>query len=264
MESERLPLQCLGRSPVRGRGVKRGPWSIAVLAVSCASPRPTPIASSSPDAGASPVQPTAPSPAIASGESKAAPAPPAAPVPPAEQPPPAEKITYEEGILLQAEACLSCHSMELISTSRLGEAGWKAEVVKMKNWGAPVEDGQVAPLAFWLSVQYSPTDSAPPAPRISPAKAIAAVTPTTRQKVRGDSKLGATLYQNACASCHGADAFGLGAGPVLVENPVLYQPARFTGLIRRGAGRMPAFPDFKPAQINAVLSFLQSLPGTSG
>ncbi|HXN41602.1 MAG TPA: cytochrome c [Myxococcaceae bacterium] len=243
---------------MRGWGVKRGAWSIAFLAVSCANPRPTPIASSPPDAGVSPVQPTPPSPAIASGEPKAA------PLPPAEQPPPAEKITYEEGMLLQGEACLSCHSIELISTSRLGEAGWKAEVVKMKNWGALVEDRQVAPLAFWLSVQYSPTDPAPAAPRISPAKAIAAVAPTTRQTVRGDPQLGATLYQSACASCHGADAFGLGGGPVLVENPALYQPARFAELIHRGAGRMPAFPDFKPAQINAVLSFLQSLPGTSG
>lgn len=239
--------------------MRRGAWSIALLAVSCASPRPTPVASSSPpDAGVSPAQPTPPSPAIASSEPKAP------PTPPAEQPPPAEKITYEEGKLLEGEACLSCHSIELISTSRLGEAGWKAEVVKMKNWGAPVEDAQVAPLAFWLAVQYSPADSAPTAPRVSPAKAIAVVTPTTRQKVRGDLKLGGTLYQSGCASCHGADAFGLGGGPVLVENPVLYQSARFAGLIRRGAGRMPAFPDFKPAQINAVLSFLQSLPGTSG
>ncbi len=258
MEPERLPVQCLGRSPLRGRGVKRGALSIAFLAVSCANPRPAPTASSTPDAGVSPVQPAPPSPAVASGDSKAI------PTPPAEQPSAAEKITYEEGMLLQGQVCLSCHSIELISTSRIGEAGWKAEVVKMKNWGTLVEDGQVAPLAFWLAVQYPPTESPPIAARITPAKAIAAVTPTTRQRVRGDSKLGATLYQNACASCHGEDALGLGGGPVLVETPALYQPAQFARLIRHGAGRMPAFPDFKQEQINAVLSFLQSLSGTPG
>jgi mono/diheme cytochrome c family protein len=165
-------------------------------------------------------------------------------------------------MLLQGQACLSCHSIELISTSRIAEAAWKAEVVKMKNWGAPVEEEQVAPLAFWLAVQYPPNESPPIAARITPAKAIAAVTPTTGQRVRGDSKLGATVYQSACASCHGEDALGLGGGPVLVETPVLYQPARFAWLIRHGAGRMPAFPNLKKEQINAVLSFLQSLPGT--
>lgn len=51
---------------------------------------------------------------------------------------------------------------------------------------------------------------------------------------------GASLYQAACAGCHGVQGGG-GSGPALAGNPASGRPANVEDLIRYGRGLMPGF-----------------------
>ena len=165
-----------------------------------------------------------------------------------------------DGAIAEGELCLSCHTVELIRTSRIGLTGWTAEMTKMRNWGALVEETKAAPFAGWFVQRYPAAEKEPRAGLISASDAIAAVSPEReKQPVRGDPKAGAALYAKDCASCHGPDAGGLGGGPVLIEAPALYQRQHFANLVLKGEGRMPASPRTTDAEISNLLAFLRQL-----
>jgi len=46
---------------------------------------------------------------------------------------------------------------------------------------------------------------------------------------------------------------------VLIEAPVLYQPRRFSTLIGKGEGRMPAYPLLTQVDINNLLEYLRGI-----
>jgi mono/diheme cytochrome c family protein len=67
---------------------------------------------------------------------------------------------------------------------------------------------------------------------------------------------GAELYASNCASCHGADARGVGGRPDIHCSKQIAGPVR----AGRGAnGEMPAFPNLTDADIAAVQAFLDGL-----
>jgi mono/diheme cytochrome c family protein len=178
------------------------------------------------------------------------------PTPPAPPPP----LTDEEGTIAQGELCLSCHSIELTEYSRIGEAGWKAELIKMRNWGALVDEAKIEPLAGWFARHYPADQPAPPPKIINAVEAAAAVRPERgASHISGDKDVGAVEYAKDCASCHGAGAEGTGGGPVLFGVPVLYQPGRFATVTINGQGKMPAFPQLTKSDINNLLAHLRSL-----
>ncbi len=185
----------------------------------------------------------------------------AAPSPPAPPPAPsANPMTPEEGAIAEGELCLSCHSQELIAYTRIGEGGWKAEMTKMRNWGAAVDESKAESFALWFAGHYPASESAPPAVVITSVQAVSTVAPERGARaIRGDKQAGAAAYAKDCASCHGASAQGTGGGPVLVEAPVLYQPQRFAALTQKGKGRMPAFPALGKDDINNMLTYLRDL-----
>jgi mono/diheme cytochrome c family protein len=169
-------------------------------------------------------------------------------------------MAYEEGSVAEGEFCLSCHSAELILYTRIGEAAWKAEVTKMRNWGAGVEESKAEPFALWCARRYPASESAAPAVVITSSEAFSAVAPEQgARSIRGDKQAGAAAYAKDCASCHGASAQGTGGGPVLVEAPVLYQPKRFAALTQKGKGRMPAFATLSKGDIDNMLVYLRNL-----
>ncbi len=175
-------------------------------------------------------------------------------------PPPPRALSDEEAKIALGEVCLTCHSLELIETTRISQAAWNGEMTKMKKWGALIDDDLAGPLSAWLAQRY-PAAEMPPAPAtVSPGVAQAEVAPQPEKgKPEGSARQGGTLYAQACASCHGADALGLGGGPVLVEAPMLRQRDRFAALLRTSRGRMPAFDTLSEGQVADLLSFLRSL-----
>ena len=229
----------------------------AVVVAACASgrtgPGTTPPAAASPTASSVPAAAAPARPAANSAPATAAPAAPAANSAPAPAAP--EPLSKEEGALLYATACTSCHTGEFVAGSRISLKGWTAEVAKMRKWGALVEEEDAGPLAAWLAQKYPAGEPPPAAESMTPAAAVATVEPRGHAH-RGKAEAGGRIYAQSCAACHGAAAQGLGGGPSLVENPVVQQPARFAKLVNVGTGRMPGFAEVTPAQVDDLLAWL--------
>ena len=57
---------------------------------------------------------------------------------------------------LADQACLHCHSADMIRQQRLTEKQWTAEVTKMVGWGAVVPEDQRAALVAYLVEHFGP------------------------------------------------------------------------------------------------------------
>ena len=76
----------------------------------------------------------------------------------------------------------------------------------------------------------------------------------------GAVALGAQVYQsNGCAACHVVAGAGGAVGPNLTHIGGVRTRAQLQTTIVRGAGAMPGYPNLTPAQLNALLDYLQSL-----
>lgn len=71
---------------------------------------------------------------------------------------------------LADQACLHCHSADMIRQQRLTEKQWTAEVTKMAGWGAAVPDDQKAALVAYLLEHFGPDNDRfqPVAARLGP------------------------------------------------------------------------------------------------
>ena len=68
---------------------------------------------------------------------------------------------------------------------------------------------------------------------------------------------GATLFTQACSSCHGAKGQGV-IGPSLYNSDLTDD--KITSIIRNGVkGRMPAFGQYKDSQVQALTAYIRSL-----
>jgi len=57
---------------------------------------------------------------------------------------------------LADQACLRCHSADMIRQQRLTEKQWTAEINKMVGWGAVVPEDQRAALVAYLVEHFGP------------------------------------------------------------------------------------------------------------
>ena len=68
---------------------------------------------------------------------------------------------------------------------------------------------------------------------------------------------GATLFTQACSSCHGAKGQGL-IGPSLYNSDLTDD--KIASIIKNGVkGRMPGFPQYKEPQVQALTAYIRSL-----
>jgi mono/diheme cytochrome c family protein len=160
--------------------------------------------------------------------------------------------------------CLMCHAEEMTARLRLTEKQWAAEVDKMILWGAPVPPELKAPLLDYLISAFTDPVTAPVAPpeRMTFRDALATVRPESLPAPgsgTGDATRGATFYTANCATCHGPAATGGDLGIALVEKPVLFRPAEYTEVVRKGRRRMPGFAAaLKPDQEADILAWLRT------
>ena len=86
---------------------------------------------------------------------------------------------------------------------------------------------------------------------------------------------GPAVYQQNCQSCHGADRLGSDSIPALVfatadpANGIAAGAPRFDAaairtVIAAGKGRMPSFPHFAAADVDALVALLTAPPGGPG
>lgn len=85
---------------------------------------------------------------------------------------------------------------------------------------------------------------------------------------------GASLYAQACASCHGADLRGTVSGPPFLDaiyRPAHHADAAFLLAVRRGArshhwnfGDMPPIEGLSDEQVAAILEFVRSSQAEAG
>ena len=54
-------------------------------------------------------------------------------------------------------SCRICHSLGMVTQQRLSAATWKAEVTKMRKWGAPLPAAQQATVVAYLAKYLGPT-----------------------------------------------------------------------------------------------------------
>jgi len=154
----------------------------------------------------------------------------AAAPPPAAQATPlvADGATLPAGPQLAAlqASCQICHSFGLVTQQRLSAATWKAEIVKMRGFGAPLPAADEASVVTYLAVHLGPSVPGPPphtvvtAPPVTYTNAETAASASTSNVP--NAATGAQLYAQNCAACHGASGAGVpGAFPPLVHDPVV-------------------------------------------
>lgn len=77
------------------------------------------------------------------------------------------------------------------------------------------------------------------------------------ERIRAHSGTGSQLYQQNCSGCHRPDRRGTPPEfPSLVDIGGKLSEEQIATTIRKGAGRMPAFPQLTPEAISAITAFL--------
>src|ERR1700722_11882802 len=130
---------------------------------------------------------------------------------------PPETATYKEtlGVTALNAQCLTCHSAEYVMMQPpLSLKTWTAEVTKMQQkYGAPLLTNQIAPIAYYLTVNYGTETNPPP---VEPSQMASAAAPST-----SIMKL-ATMY--GCLSCHKQDVKFIGPAYNDVRAKYIHDP----------------------------------------
>jgi len=115
------------------------------------------------------------------------------------------------------------------------------------NWGGAAVD----PADGVLYVEskdfpvYVKLDTKPP--RGGPAGVVGMETPAQQ---------GAAIYSQNCAGCHGADRSGQGSIPALTGVTTRLTADEIKTTVSGGRGQMPAFAQFTPRNLNALVAYL--------
>ena len=160
--------------------------------------------------------------------------------------------------------CLTCHSVEYVTTQpKLGQAFWKAEVVKMQQkYGAAIPDSQVEEVVAYLTRNYGVSTNGTPAS----ATQTSATAPTTATAVKIDATQLAQKY--GCFGCHNPETKII--GPAYRDVAAKYKAdpqarAKIEQQIRNGgSGKwgpviMPPFPKVSGAEVNALTDWILGL-----
>lgn len=168
-------------------------------------------------------------------------------------------VPTDRGPQIVAEACLACHSDEMLRQQRLTAAQWEKVVKKMAGWGANVAGDDVPVVSAYLTTNYG-LDAGPyQVEIIAAAEAPREIAPTEDGAFEGgNADRGGSLYGARCASCHGADARGT-IGVNLVDRPLLYRAMDFAQVINRGRPKMPAQPSTTTGEVADLLAHLRRL-----
>jgi mono/diheme cytochrome c family protein len=87
-----------------------------------------------------------------------------------------------------------------------------------------------------------------------------AAAPGTAAPAGSTGATGAQVYQsNGCAGCHVIGGSGGAVGPNLTHIGAARTRAQLEAPIVKGKGSMPGYPNLTPAQLNALLDYLESL-----
>lgn len=159
---------------------------------------------------------------------------------------------------LVAQACLSCHTEQMLAQQRLTQPQWTKTVTKMVGWGANLDASEVAPLVAYLSATYGPDAGPFAVETISADDALAELAPTPDAPFpAGDPEKGKALFIDKCSGCHGQDARG-SIGVLLVDRPILYRAADLAKIVRKGRGKMLPIA-LSDADVGDVLAHLRRL-----
>ncbi len=105
-----------------------------------------------------------------------------------------------------------------------------------------------------LNVLYVNVNDAPTINRLRPVHALPAGTKAT------PIQLGRWIYQRACASCHGGERQGFSPLTPPLTGVALAKPG-IEMVIREGRNSMPAFRQFTPNELSALIEYVTSAPG---
>jgi hypothetical protein len=64
--------------------------------------------------------------------------------------------------------CAICHSTQYLTMQRLTPAQWEKTLKKMKGWGAPIDDAEIAALQRYLGAYFTPALPAPALAVVAP------------------------------------------------------------------------------------------------
>ncbi len=177
---------------------------------------------------------------------------------------PGSSLTPEQekhGWEIVTNACLSCHSPELLSQQRLSPKQWEASVIKMHKWGALIYESEQPELVTYLSDHFTtgmPVAEVPSITYVEAASVLKAL--PDGPYANGDPHKGKEIYLANCASCH-ADSGRGATGTNLVDRSSLWRAPEFAKVVREGRGRMMAYGDmFNDQQIGAMIAYLRTAP----
>jgi mono/diheme cytochrome c family protein len=160
----------------------------------------------------------------------------------------------------------------LVTQQRLSAATWKAEIDKMRGFGAPLPAASEASVVAYLTAHLGPSVplTAPNAVVTAPPVTYTnAETAASASRASGPSKSnGAQLYAQNCAACHGASGAGVpGAFPPLAHDPVVTaaNPTQHITVVLKGmhgkpiggksySSQMPSFSQLSDNDIAAIIN----------
>lgn len=163
------------------------------------------------------------------------------------------------GANLVYSKCQACHDLQYVKDAKgLMAAQWNAVVASMQDYGLKISDQDKATVLKYLTTYLGPNP--PPAEAAAPSSA----------------KLdGSTLWQQNCASCHGAKGMGQpGYFPPLAGNPDLSKDRVFPVLVvlnglsgpitvdgQKYNGGMPALGHLSDAEVAVIINFVRGAWG---
>jgi cytochrome c551/c552 len=172
---------------------------------------------------------------------------------------PPETATYKEasGVTALNAQCLTCHSAEYVMMQPpLSLKVWTAEVTKMQQkYGAPLPTNQIAPIAYYLAVNYG-TETNPPSESAQTAPTIASSVSITKL---------ATTY--GCLSCHKEDVKFIGPAYKDVRAKYLHDPDAIAkicdqihhgGTGKWGSAIMPPFTMVSDAEAKRLAEWIMT------
>jgi mono/diheme cytochrome c family protein len=165
--------------------------------------------------------------------------------------------SLDRGAWLVAEACLSCHSDEMLRQQRLLPGQWEKVVKKMAGWGANLDADDAPIVTAYLAASYGPDAGAFQPETIAASFALRETAAMDDGAfAEGRAERGGTLFAARCAACHGVDARGQ-IGVNLVDRPLLGRAADFAHTIHEGRAKMPAQPNTTTEEIADLLAYLR-------
>jgi cytochrome c551/c552 len=173
---------------------------------------------------------------------------------------PPETATYKEapGVTALNAQCFTCHSAEYVMMQPpLSLKAWTAEVTKMQQkYGAPLLTNQIAPIAYYLAVNYGTETNPPP---VEPSQMASAAAPST-----SIIKL-ATMY--GCLSCHKQDVKFIGPAYNDVRAKYIHDPDAIAkicsqihhgGTGKWGSAIMPPFTMISDAEAKRLAEWIMT------